>query len=91
MINCLFCTKSKGMDDILLNILNPHKLDLLKVVSGHSKTVTTAFTQFPLNIHQCDSCLCQVKNPLLIKAVITSYWHFKVVMFGKKRKHNCMD
>jgi hypothetical protein len=75
MINSLYHTKMEGLDDVLLNILTNRELDLIKTAGGHAKTVATAFAQFPLNIHQCDSCLRQTGDPLLTEADFTTFLH----------------
>jgi len=75
MINGLYHTKMEGVDNILLNILNHGDLDLIRSAGGHTKMVATAFAQFPLNIHQCDGCLCQVGNPILTEGDFTAFLH----------------
>lgn len=75
MINGLYRTKNEGVDDILLNILTNKELDFIREAGGHAKTVATAFAQFPLNMHQCDSCLRQAGTSLLTEADFTTFLH----------------
>jgi hypothetical protein len=75
MINSLHQTKSEGVDGSLTNLLINEELESIQMVGDHVRTVATAFSQFPLNNHQCDTCLRHVGKPIFSEADFIAFLH----------------